>query len=459
MKYKITDSTKGANKMKEIKIGADISSFLDFSKYLEKEITLTGMIQNVRISSWGGFLILRTPSQTIQCVLDRNKSNIKPENILVESCAKITGKVKSAAIKDKSIHPNNIEIHLENIEILSAPFEQPLPIDTTKKELNVNIHTNFDKRPLTLRHPKQRAIFKISSTIFNEFGTFLTNNGFTRICSPKIVKTGAEGGANIFKLDYFEKEAYLAQSPQFYKQMMVPVFGRVFEEAPVFRAEKHDTSRHLNEYISLDLEMMLENGFMDLIQIEANLLKHIFVQLAEKCENELRLLEVTLPKIEKIITIEFEELHQIIFQEFGKDYRGEKDLAPEEESLIGEYAKRNWDTELLFVTHYPTVKRPFYAKDDPDQLGKTLSFDLLFRGMEITTGGERLNRYEDYLKKMKEFGLNTELFEGYLQTFRYGMPPHGGFGLGLERLTALLCGLSNIKEASLFPRDIHRLEP
>ena len=154
-----------------------------------------------------------------------------------------------------------------------------MPVDTTKKELNVNIHTKFDKRPLTLRHPKEQAIFRISSVIFNEFGNFLTDNGFTRICSPKIVKTGAEGGANIFKLDYFGRDAFLGQSPQFYKQMMVGVFGRVFEEAPVFRAEKHDTSRHLNEYISLDIEMMLENGFMDLIQVETKLLKHIFEKL------------------------------------------------------------------------------------------------------------------------------------------------------------------------------------
>ena len=241
--------------------------------------------------------------------------------------------------------------------------------------------------------------------------------------------------------------------------MMVGVFGRVFEEAPVFRAEKHDTSRHLNEYISLDIEMMLENGFMDLIQIETRLLKHIFEKLKEKCSNEIALLGIEIPTVDKIVTVEFDEVHEIVFKETGKDYRGEKDLAPEEETLIGEYAKKNWNTELVFVTHYPTVKRPFYTMDDSTKEGRTLSYDLLFRGMEITTGGQRLNVYEDYLEKMKAFGLTTELFEGYLQVFQYGMPPHGGFGLGLERLTSLLCGLSNVKEASLFPRDINRLEP
>ena len=215
----------------------------------------------------------------------------------------------------------------------------------------------------------------------------------------------------------------------------------------------------MNEYISLDVEMILENGFMDLVQVETILLKHIFESLEAKCSYELELLGITLPKVDNIVTLEFDELHEIIFKEYGKDYRGEKDLAPEEEALICEYAKKNWDTELLFVTHYPTIKRPFYAMDDADNEGKTLSYDLLFRGMEITTGGQRLNVYEDYLAKMKTFGLNEELFGGYLQTFEYGMPLHGGFGLGLERLTALLCGLPNVKEASLFPRDINRLEP
>lgn len=445
--------------MKQLEINTNISSIINFKDLAEKEIILTGMIQNLRVTGWGGFVILRTVNNNIQCVLDRNTLNIQPEELKTEGCIKLTGTVKPASIKDKSIDPRDFEIHVKNIEILSAPSENPLPIDTTKKELNVNLNTNFDKRPLTLRHPRQKAIFKISSTIFNEFGNFLTDNGFTRICSPKIVKTGAEGGANIFKLDYFGRDAFLAQSPQFYKQMMVGAFGRVFEEAPVFRAEKHDTSRHLNEYISLDFEMMLENGFTDLIQMETNILKHVFAKLKEKCPAELELLEIKLPEITKIIALEFDEVHEIIFKEHNKDYRGEKDLAPEEEVLICEYVKKNWDSEFVFVTHFPTIKRPFYTMDDPEKEGKTLSFDLLFRGMEITTGGQRLHKYEDYVEKMKNFGLNIDLFEGYLQTFRYGMPPHGGIGLGLERITALLCGLSNVKEASLFPRDINRIEP
>ena len=317
----------------------------------------------------------------------------------------------------------------------------------------------FDLRPLTLRHPREKAIFKIAATICNEFENYLSSIGFIRINSPKIVSSGAEGGANIFKLDYFDRDAYLAQSPQFYKQMMVGVFGRVFEIGPVFRAEKHDTSRHLNEYISLDFEMGFINSFEDLIQIETNLLRAILNKVKKECINEIELLEIKLPDFKSIVTIKLDEAHEIVFKKYNKDFRGENDLTPEEEKLISEYAKNEWDTEFLFVTHYPSEKRPFYTMDDPKEPAKTLSFDLLFRGLEITTGGQRLHLYEDYIKKMKKLNMNIDMFKSYLQTFKFGMPPHGGLGIGLERLTAQLCGLSNVKEASLFPRDINRLEP
>jgi nondiscriminating aspartyl-tRNA synthetase len=240
---------------------------------------------------------------------------------------------------------------------------------------------------------------------------------------------------------------------------MVGIFGRVFEIGPVFRAEEHDTSRHLNEYISMDFEMGFIDSFMDLIQVETNLLKSILKRIETDCANEVELLNIEIPLFEKIVTITIDEVHDLIFDKYQKDYRGEKDLAPEEEKLICEYAKKEWNTEFVFVTHYPSEKRPFYTMDDPEDPSKTLSFDLLFRGLEITTGGQRLHKYEDYVAKMKKLGMNIELFDSYLQTFKFGMPPHGGLGLGLERLTAQLCGLANVKEASLFPRDINRLEP
>ncbi|OHD12769.1 MAG: aspartate--tRNA(Asn) ligase, partial [Spirochaetes bacterium GWB1_27_13] len=443
--------------MKELKINPEISSYIDFSSYEGKEIELTGMIQNLRILAWGGFLILRTANYIIQTVCDKNNVSFPLETLTVEQTVKIKGLLQKATIKDKSIYPRDYEVQVREIEIISSPSVNPLPVDTTKKELNAGLDTKLDLRPLTLRHAKQRAIFKISSVIYNEFGNYLTKVGFTRICSPKIVFSGAEGGANIFKIDYFKRNAYLAQSPQFYKQMMVGVFGRVFEEAPVFRAEEHDTSRHLNEYISLDFEMMLQNGFEDLIVMETNVLRHIFDELKKQCQNEIELLEIELPSLEKIVCLKFSEVHEIVFNNFKKDFRSEKDLAPEEERLICEYAKKEWGTEFVFITHYPTEKRPFYAMSDSANPAETLSFDLLFRGIEITTGGQRLNKYEDYIAKMTKLGMNVDSFNSYLQAFKFGMPPHGGLGLGLERLTAQICKLSNVKEASLFPRDINRL--
>ncbi len=445
--------------MKIIDINQPVSTEINFESEVDKEITLKGMIRSMRILGWGGFLIIRTGGYSIQSVYDKNTINIDPDILTVESAIEVKGTVKAAKIKDKSILPSEYELHIKEIKILSQPSENPLPIDTTKKEINVGLDTNLDMRPLTLRHFTNRAVFKIQSVIFNEFGNFLTRNGFTRICTPKIVYSGAEGGANIFKLDYFGRNAYLAQSPQFYKQMMVGVFNRVFEEAPVFRAEKHDTARHLNEYISLDLEMGFIDDFYDIIKTEVNLLNHIFTQIKSQCTYEIELLGIEIPTIDKIICYKLSEVHEIINNEYQKDYRGEPDLAPEEERFICEYVKKHNNTDFVFVTHFPTEKRPFYTMDDKSSPGETCSFDLIYKGLEITTGGQRLHNYNDYITKMTSFGLDTTLFESYLQCFKYGMPPHGGLGLGLERLTALLCNISNVKEASLFPRDIKRLEP
>ncbi|MDR2047856.1 MAG: aspartate--tRNA(Asn) ligase [Treponema sp.] len=446
--------------MKELEPSTTLSSFIDFGALSGREITLTGQLQNIQELAWGGFIHLRLPNYVIQCVVDREKSGCTLEGLRVESAVRIRGMVAAASVKNPNLHPRNVEIQVLSMELLSSPSAPELPVDVSKKTLNCDLDTKFNYRPLTLRHPAQRAIFRISSCIYNEFGRFLDGIGFTRICSPKIVSAGAEGGANLFRMSYFNRDAYLAQSPQFYKQMMVGVFGRVYEEAPVFRAEEHNTSRHLNEYISLDFEMVLENGFEDIIRVEAAALNHIFSKIRETCGPEIGALGIEeIPSIEKIITVKFREVHETVFRETGRDFRDQDDLDPEEERFICEYAKKQRGSDFIFVTHYPGSKRPFYALDDPANPGETLSFDLLFRGVEITTGGERLHVYDDYVKKMEERGMNTGSFESYLQIFRYGMPPHGGLGLGLERLTARLCGLSNVKEASLFPRDMHRLEP
>lgn len=436
-----------------------VSSRFDFQANVGSQITLVGSVQNVRELSWGGFLILRLPNYLVQVVLNHATTGPGPHKIPVESTVRVDGTIKTVTLKDKALNPRGVEIEATAVEIISVPAVEAVPLDTTKRELNAAFDTVLDLRPLSLRHPKQRAIFRIQSAVFDHFGSYLVQNGFTRICSPKLVFSGAEGGANVFSLDYFGKTAYLAQSPQFYKQMMVGVFGRVFEEAPVFRAEKHNTSRHLNEYISLDLEMQLDRTYIEIMQLEANLIASLIQHLRNSCEGELELLEVELPSLAFLTTVEFNEAHEIVLQESGKDHRTEDDLAPEEEKILCEYAKREWNADFVFVTHYPSSKRPFYAMDDPERPELTLSFDLLFRGLEITTGGQRMHRYEDYVSKMRSRGMDTTEYESYLQTFRYGMPPHGGLGFGLERFTAKLCGLDNIKACSLFPRDIERLTP
>ncbi|MDR1900251.1 MAG: aspartate--tRNA(Asn) ligase, partial [Treponema sp.] len=412
--------------MKELEPSAALSSFIDFDALLDREITLTGQLQNIQELAWGGFIHLRLPNYVIQCVIDREKSGVALEGLRAESAVRVRGRVAAASVKNPNLYPRNVEIQVSSVELLASPSMPELPVDVSKKTLNCDLNTKFNYRPLTLRHPAQRAIFRISSCIYNEFGRFLDDIGFTRICSPKIVSAGAEGGANLFRMSYFDRDAYLAQSPQFYKQMMVGVFGRVYEEAPVFRAEEHNTSRHLNEYISLDFEMVLENGFEDLIRVEAAALNHIFSKIRENCGPETGALGITIPLIEKIVTVKFKEVHEIVFKETKKDFRDQHDLDPEEERLICEYAKKHWGSDFVFVTHYTSLKRPFYALDDPANPGETLSFDLLFRGVEITTGGERMYVYDDYVKKMEARGMDTGAFESYLQIFRYGMPPHGG---------------------------------
>ncbi|MDD6455229.1 MAG: aspartate--tRNA(Asn) ligase, partial [Lachnospiraceae bacterium] len=277
--------------------------------------------------------------------------------------------------------------------------------------------------------------------------------------TPKIGAMSAEGGANIFKLEYFGKLAVLQQSPQFYKQTMVGVFDRVFETAPVFRAEKHNTTRHLNEYTSLDFEMGYIDGFEDIMDMETGYLQYLMELLKKDYAKELQILDVTLPKVEQIPQVRFDEAKRLVSEAYDRPMRNPYDLEPEEEMLIGRYFKEHYDSDFVFVTHYPSKKRPFYAMDDPKDPKVTLSFDLLFRGMEITTGGQRIHDYDTIIEKMQARGMDPADAESYLMIFKYGMPPHGGLGIGMERLTMKLIDAANVRETTLFPRDVNRLEP
>lgn len=416
-------------------------------------VWITGAIHTIRDMGTIAFLILRKRDGLLQCVYEEKEADFSLKDLKEADTIEAMGVL---AASERA--PGGIEIRLRSVRILSEPAE-PMPIPIAKSKMNVSLETRLDLRAISLRNVRERAKFRIQEGIVRGFRQFLTQQGFTEIHTPKIGSKGAEGGANIFKMDYFHRPAVLAQSPQFYKQMMVGVFDRVFETAPVFRAEKHNTRRHLNEYTSLDFEMGYIGGFEEIMAMETGVLQCIMAMLQEEYGRELALLGVTLPEVERIPAVRFGEAKRLVSEKYGRPIRNPYDLEPEEESLIGRYFQEEYGADFVFVTHYPSRKRPFYAMDDPTDPAYTLSFDCLFRGMEITTGGQRIHDYHKLLEKIEKRGMTTEGMEHYLLAFRHGMPPHGGLGIGLERLTMQLTGEDNVRETTLFPRDLSRLEP
>lgn len=418
-----------------------------------KTVTLSGSIYKIRTMSGFSFVILRTRSSLVQCIYNPDSCSFPIENLIEEACVLVTGEVVA---EERS--KVGYELQLRTIQVLSTPSEV-LPVVINNKQLDVSLETLLDYRPITLRNEKERAIFKLQEGICRGVRDFLNSQGFTEIHSPKIVYAGAEGGANIFKLDYFGGIAYLAQSPQFYKQMMVGVYERVYEIAPVFRAEKHDTSRHLNEYTSVDFEMGYIDHFEEIMEMETRMLQYIFHFLSDHYKDTLSLLNVNVPAVTSIPALTFREAKQMISDTYHREIKDWDDFEPEEEKLLYELMQKQTGSEFVFITHYPTKKRPFYAMEDPANPEVTLSFDLLFRGIEITTGGQRIHEYDKQVEKMIRREMHPEEFDSYLMIHKYGMPPHGGLGLGLERFTSKLLEQNNVRRSCLFPRDISRLTP
>ena len=416
-------------------------------------LILEGAVHSVRDMGEIAFIILRKRDGLVQTVWENGKTNLELSQVRQGDFIRTTG-----IVKKEERAPHGKEVRLENIEHLSSA-NGPLPLAIDKWKLNTSLEAKLDRRSLSLRNVRERAKFRIQEALVRGFRDFLYSQGFTEIHTPKIGAKSAEGGANMFKLSYFHRPAVLQQSPQLYKQMMVGVFDRVFETGPVFRAEKHNTRRHLNEYTSLDFELGYIKSFMDICEMETGFLQYTMKLLEQEYAKELKLLNITLPNVEKIPYVRFDEAKRLISEKYNRKIRNPFDLEPEEEELIGRYFKEEYDADFVFVTHYPSKKRPFYAMDDPEDERYTLSFDLLYKGLEITTGGQRIHDYEELLKKIEKKGMTPEGLEQYLDAFKFGMPPHGGLGIGLERLTMQLLGEDNVREACLFPRDMSRLEP
>jgi nondiscriminating aspartyl-tRNA synthetase len=427
---------------------------IEIASHIGQQVRVAGWLHSLRRLGGVTFIVIRDGWGLIQAVTE-NEAEIAPlQEIELESVIAVEGTVVATAQA-----PGGVELHRLSIEVISPVSELP-PIALNKRKINATPTTLLDHASVTNRHPTRRALLHLSAGIKTAFRDILTSESFTEIQTPKIVAAATESGANVFQLDYFGRPAYLAQSPQFYKQIMVGVFERVFEVGPVFRAEPHDTTRHLNEYVSLDAEFGFIEDHFTVMALLRNVIAHILYTLNEQYTAELALLQVQMPVIpEQIPHIHFTDAQELIFTRHKVDVRGEPDLSPQDERWLGAWAMQEFGSDFLFVTGYPMRKRPFYTHPDPQRPEYSNSFDLLFRGTELVTGGQRLHRYEDYIAALEKAQLPQEPFEYYLEAFKYGMPPHGGFAIGSERLLMQLTSTPNIKLATAFPRDIHRLVP
>jgi nondiscriminating aspartyl-tRNA synthetase len=426
----------------------------ELGQHAGARVRLAGWFHRLRQLKDVSFLVLRDAKGLAQIVIEDVALAAQLAQLPLESVLEIEG----LAVAEPQA-PGGVEIHRPAINVLVAAAEPP-PLDLYRPTLKAQLPTILDHAPIALRHPRQRALFRLAAASMAGFRATLAASDFVEIQTPKIVGAATEGGANVFAIDYFGRPAYLSQSPQLYKQIMVGVFERVFEIGPVFRAEPHDTPRHLNEYVSLDMEMGFITDHTTVMAVLERVVRGMVEAARTEAGADLDLLGCALPAVpDTIPTIDFEAAQELIQSATGENVVGEPDLAPAHERWLGEWARREHASDLLFVTGYPLAKRPFYTAPDPARPHLTNSFDLLFGGVELVSGGQRLHTYAAYLAALEARGIDAAPLAGYLEAFRHGMPPHGGFGLGLERFVARLVGAANVRETTLFPRDLHRLTP
>lgn len=427
-----------------------------------QEVLIKGWVKTRRNHGKLIFLDISDRSAIVQALVNPKTSEgayKTAQEIGVEFVVEIIGKVSKRPQNavNKNISTGIVEIEAKELKILARA--STLPFDIGGKDLNLELPTLLDHRGLTLRHPKVAAIFKVQETLIDSFRIACKKKDFTEFQSPVIIPQGAEGGSEVFEIKYFDHRAFLSQSPQFYKQIMVGVFERVFTVNKTLRAEPSVTTRHLTEVTTLDAEFGFVDSWLDVMDMAEYVIRFMIDNVNNQNSDILKMYNTTSPKIPtKIPRIKLREAQEIIFKRTNRDNRQESDLSPEDEREICKWALEEKDSDLVFVTHYPVSKRPFYTLEDPKDPGYTLSFDLIGRGTEWMTGGQRINDYKKLVENAKKRKIDLKKSEIYLQAFRYGMPPEGGFSFGSERITMHILGLANVREASLFPRDMERVD-
>ena len=422
----------------------------ELDKLDNKRVMLRGWVHKITDLSHIVFVKLRDKSGIVQLVCD--KDQIK--NIRLENAIEVIG---TKCENEKA--PGGIEIKVEEIKVVGKTYYEKLPFEVNSYKNKATLETQLDHRTIALRRPEIRAIFKVQSEIESAFVTYLKERNFEEIHTAKIIDSSTEGGSEMFTVNYFDRRSFLAQSPQFYKQMMVGAgFERVFEIGHAYRAELHNTWRHLNEYVSLDVEMGFIKDEYELMDLEEGFINYLYEHLNKTCKKELEMYKIELPQKVNIPRITLNKAHEILLEKYNKK-SPLGNIDAEGEVLISKYVKEKYDCDFVFLTKYPVSKRPMYTMMDDEDKNLTKSFDSIFDGLEITTGGQRIHDYEMLKENIIKFNLNPDDFDFYLETFKYGMPPHGGFAIGLERLTMKILKLSNIREAALVPRDMKRLTP
>lgn len=427
---------------------------IDTLKAIGETVTIKGWVRTRRDHGKIVFLDIRDRTGLVQVVGSDVTKDARNESVVY-----ITGTVQKRPerLVNLNLPTGTVEISLQSIEVVSKAAE--LPLDMGVADLELELPTLLDYRALTLRHPKQAAIFKIQAVVIDAFRRYLQSQDFTEFQAPNIISSAPEGGAEVFTVDYFDHQAFLSQSPQLYKSLLVSIYERVFSVNKIFRAEPSVTTRHLTEAVSLDAEMGFIEDYLEVMDMAEDTIKFILAEVVKHCDTELTLLGATLPLVSnKLPRLKLTEALEVIYKRTGRDHRNEKDLDPEDEREICRYAKEEYGSDLIFISHYYTKKKPFYTYADPDDPQFNQGFDLLGCGVEWLSGGRRVHDYAEILERVKDWGMDPGKIELYLQSLRFGMPPLGGFAFGAERITMHLLGLPNIRMCSLFPRDMERID-